>query len=504
MTFATVAAMRRIEQLEQERGTSWYQMMTDAGLAAAQLIGDRFALPGKRVTVLCGPGNNGGDGLVVAAALHRAGALVTVALTSGAPVREPAATALADLPAGVGMVVLPCRSISSIFQTDLLIDAIYGIGFTGEVSEQDSSLFQLAAASSAVKIALDLPSGMDGDNGRYTDCLRADLTIAIACYKAAHLVSWARQVGGELLLATTSLTTAAENSELLLSTLSRELVCLPPRLPWSHKGQNGRLAVLSGSRRFPGAAVLACMGALRSGVGYVTLLATQQVCNVVAGHLPEVTFIVLPENEQGGIDGTAAEDIIDNIALADAVLAGCGMGDTDDTATIVRTLLEHCKKPLLLDADGINALRGDAAALGSTAGPVVLTPHPGEFSRLAKEHIYGTGGDYTLAAARLSAETDTTLLLKGAITGIFMGRRQPVFSFMGNDGLARGGSGDLLSGVIGSLMAQGASPGEATLCGAWLHGRSAELAAAESNRRWMTPHDLADSLCDALCELTEG
>lgn len=501
MRFATTAAMRRIEELEHAKGVEYYEMMREAGECAAGLLCERFDFAGQKVTVLCGRGNNGGDGLVVAAYLHGHGAQVTVALVKGGPATQPAALALGDLPRDIPIVTLPVRSLSGLFSVDFIIDAIYGIGFAGEPSDEDIQLFCLCRDSAAVKISLDLPSGMEGDSGRFTDCFMADITIAMGVYKPAHLVSWHEDFCGELLLAQTALTRTAEESGLLLQSLTGELCALPMRQPWSHKGDNGRLAVVCGSRRFTGAAAIACAGALRAGAGYVHLLSTAQVCGTVAHYCPEVIFTVLPDNEAGGIDSIAAEQIVDVINRSDAALVGCGMGDSADTAAIVRAVLGGSVKPLLLDADGINGLSGDISLLQNTHCHVVLTPHPGEFSRLAKKHIMETKGDATLAAARVSAETGATLLLKGAVTGIFRGMQQPVFSFMGNDSLAKGGSGDLLSGITASLMAQRLAPGAAVLCGAWLHGRSAELASAELNRRWLQPSDLTDYLSFALDEL---
>lgn len=500
MTFATVAAMGRIEELEHQKGTGYYQMMTDAGNRAARLLCQRFDFKGKRVTVLCGCGNNGGDGFVVAARLWEQGAQVLVALVKGGPATEPAAIAFAQLPREVRIVTLPLKNLSELFFADFLIDAIYGIGFHGEPTEPEERLLYLCEECDAIKIALDLPSGVEGDNGRYRTCFPADITIAMGVCKPAHLVSWAPRFAGEVWLADTPLTVAAQQSGLLLHSLTPELCTLPERLPWGHKGNNGRLTLVCGSRRFPGAAVLACAAALHSGVGYVQLATTQHVCDLVAAQLPEVIYTPLPENPQGGIDAAALPQLLDLLDKSNTVAMGCGMGNSPDTTLLVQGVLAKCSVPLLLDADALGALAGKLDLLEAADCPIVLTPHPGEFSRMAQPHIDGSNEDYTLAAARLSVATGVTILLKGAVTGIFRGKRQPVFSFEGNDALARGGSGDLLTGIIASLMAQGLDGDGATLCGAWLHGRSASLAAAELNHRWLQPSDLIEFLEAAIEE----
>lgn len=500
MKFATVAAMRRIEEMENEKGTSYLQMMTEAGNRAAQLLCQRFDFKDKRVTVLCGRGNNGGDGFVVAARLQEQGARVLVALVNGGPATEAAAATFAQLPQEVRIVTLPLKNMAELFFADFLVDAIYGVGFHGEPGEAEERLLCLCEGCGAVKLSLDIPSGVEGDNGRFATCFKADLTIATGAYKPAHLVSWAPQFAGEILLADTALTTAAQQSGLLLHSLTGELCTLPERLPWGHKGSNGRLALVCGSRRFPGAAVLACAGALHSGVGYVHLLSTQHVCDIVAGHFPEVIYTPLPENEQGGIAASAVETILTALEQSSAAVVGCGMGNTEDTALVVGEILTRNKTPLLLDADGLGMLSKTTLPLVEADCPIVITPHPGEFSHIAGTHIDSTNDDYTLAAARLSASAGITVLLKGAVTGIFRGKRQPVFSFEGNDSLARGGSGDFLSGIIASLMAQGLDVDGATLCGTWLHGRSASIAAEELNHRWIQPGDLMEFLEAAIAE----
>lgn len=501
MKFATAAAMRRIEEMENQKGTSYLDMMTDAGNAAARIMLDRYSIKGKLVAVLCGKGNNGGDGIVAAGALMEAGAQVWLLLVKGEVAAQTAAQAMDSLPEGVTVVRNRDSFADIVDRADYIVDAVYGIGFSGELADEDKRLFACCKKSSGVKISLDLPSGAAADSGRYGCCFVADLTIAMAVPKAVHLVSWNREICGETVVAETPLTQTAQQSGLLLQGLTSELFSLPRRLPWSHKGDNGRLAVVCGSRQFPGAAVLSCQAALRSGVGYVRLCSTQYVCEIVAKHCPEVIFTVLPENRQGGISASGLDRLLPALKKSNAILAGCGLGNTRDTASVIELLLNCGETPLLLDADGINAIAPNPQRLGSDSRQIVLTPHPGEFSRLAPMHINDSQGDYTLAAAKLSLETGAVLLLKGPVTGIFRGREQPAFSFMGNDGLAKGGSGDLLSGMIASLMAQGLPAADATFCGSWLHGRCAGLAAEKLGRRSMLPSDLIACLPAAFREL---
>lgn len=501
MEFATVAAMRKIEELENQKGTSYLQMMLDAGKSATTIIAANYEVKDKQVVVLCGNGNNGGDGFVVAQGLLDRGAKVTVLLCCGQPKTLESKTVFEQMDAGV--CIVDDFAQCSVGCCDFIIDAVFGIGFHGSIPQELEDVFSACYASTAVKIALDIPSGVEGDNGRFVECFHADLTIAIAALKPAHLVSWRETTCGKVLVANTSLTNTALESKLLLKALTAEICTLPKRLPWSHKGDNGSLAVICGSAQYTGAAVFTCASALRSGCGYVYLLSTKKVCKQVSSHFPEVICVTLQENGSGGIDRSNISTILAQLQKSDAAVVGCGMGNTHDTACIVQALLNKSQVPLVLDADALNVLAGKLSLLEKANCPVAITPHPGEFSRLAKMHIYMACGDYTLAAARLSAQSKAVVLLKGAVTAIMRGEKQPIFSFGGNDALARGGSGDLLSGIIGALAAQGLGLDLAVPTGAWLHGRCAELAVAQGSKRSVLPSDLVAYLSQALSELEQ-
>jgi len=507
--FVTTAGMKELESLIARSGVSWQEMMERAGRSAAEAILERWPAEGKSVLVLCGKGNNGGDGFVVARRLAEAGASVTAALVQGEPATPESKTAFGRLPAAVTVTRDPVRAERELEGAELIVDGIFGTGFRGKVPEALKPLFLAAkkAGRRGVPVAaLDIPSGVEGDTGLYESCVPAALTVCMGARKPAHLVNWAGEYLGELVIGGIGAPPEAEAAFpgwLEALDFAGFRGCLPRRSHAGHKGQNGRLLLIAGSRQFPGAAVLAASAAARSGVGYVRLASTSRVCRIVAGHCPEVIDTVCPKNGRGGIAGGEKEVslLLEAAQGADAIAAGCGMEPGPDTLAIVRALLQQ-GKPLLLDAGAITALAEDPAPLSlleSAACRVVLTPHPGEYARLTGADPRAIGNNPFSPEHTISGKPKITLLLKGCVTGISQGERR-VWHFGGCDGLAKGGSGDVLTGIIGGLLAQGAEPFDAARAGAWLHGRAAQLCAQRHSRRGMVPSQLADWLGAAFLE----
>lgn len=506
--FVTTAGMKELESQVARSGVSYQRMMELAGRSAAAAILLRWQAEGKRVLVLCGKGNNGGDGFVVARCLAESGALVMVALVQGEPATRESETAFDQMPPEVAVVRDLSLAEEETEYTDLIVDGIFGTGFRGSVPETLEPLF--SAARRAKKrgipvVALDIPSGVEGDTGLYESCIPATLTVCMGARKPAHLVNWAGEYLGELTLGEIGAPTwleAAFPGWMEALDLETFRSCLPKRSHAGHKGRNGRLLLIAGSRQYPGAAVLAASAAVRSGVGYVRLASTSRVCRIVAERCPEVIHTVCQKNDRGGIAGgrEAVSALLGAAQGVDAVAIGCGMEPGPDLFAIVRTFLRQ-EKPLLLDAGALTVLARDPEAfslLENAACPVLLTPHPGEYARLTGADPQAVGNnpfspEYTIA------EPNITMLLKGYITSISQGERR-VWHFGGCDGLAKGGSGDVLTGIIGGMLAQGAEPFEAALAGAWLHGRAAKICAKEHSCRGMVPSQLADYLGNAFLE----
>lgn len=276
----------------------------------------------------------------------------------------------------------------------------------------------------------------------------------------------------------------------MIRRLNHELVLslLPDRNPWGHKGNFGKLLLLCGSRGYTGAAFFAAMGALRSGAGLVFLGVPESIYGIEAVKLNEPVIFPLPD-ESGRLSADAVPEILTRLPRMDAVLVGPGLGQSEGTLAVVRAVLEKAECPVIVDADGINVLSAHRDLLRGRKSPTILTPHDGEFARLGGV----IGEDRMAAAAALAEELGCTVLLKGHETCITDGT-DGYLNPTGNPGMAVGGSGDVLAGVITALLGAGLPPLEAAACGAWLHGAAGDRCAAELGQYGMLPTDMLSAL----------
>jgi len=276
---------------------------------------------------------------------------------------------------------------------------------------------------------------------------------------------------------------------------------LPVRPADSHKGTYGRLLNISGSLSYRGAASLSCLGALRAGVGLCMLASTKDVCNAVAAQTPEVMFCVLPDDENGNIhiDGSEAK-IKQEISSAKTILIGCGIGDGSHADALLKYTIESSSCPVIIDADGLNALSRNLELLNSVKIPIILTPHPGEMSKLFGIKTSEVNKDRDGAALQFVKKYNVTLVLKGNKTLIASSDGQLIQNPTGNPGLAKGGSGDILAGIIAGLAAQGLTPFAASCCGVFLHGLSADKTAKRHGQYAMLPSEIAVDLAEILAE----
>lgn len=269
---------------------------------------------------------------------------------------------------------------------------------------------------------------------------------------------------------------------------------IPPKAVDLHKVTSGRMLAICGSRDFSGAAALCCLGALKSGCGYVTLASTAYVCQTVAQHHMTPTYIFLPETDRGRIAFSSVQSVLSQMDSYHAVVLGCGLGLDSDTSALVSSILDNSKSTLVLDADGINAVEKNINVLTRFQGHMIITPHEGEMSRL-----YGKSSEWihqrrSQVAAEVACTYGITVVLKGPHTLIASPDGTVLENYTGNSGLAKAGSGDLLSGMIGSLAAQGIEPFWAAAAGVYLHGTAADLAAARLSKFSMQPQDIMDDL----------
>jgi NAD(P)H-hydrate epimerase len=444
--------------------------------------------------VVCGGGNNGGDGFVIARELHRSGVEVAVVATKDEYSGDPA-TNLAAL-RGLGLKVEGPERLGELLDgADLVVDALLGTGFSGAVREREADLIRRINASGTAVVAVDITSGVDGSTGEVTgEAVRADLTICAHAAKAGCLISPGREHAGEVAIVEIGIPPAADVESSLAWTDRASLRGHIPRTEDpAHKYSAGALLVVAGTRAMTGAPVMVVGGAQRTGCGIVLLATAEGAAPAVDLQLTEAIVYGIPESD-GVMAAGALEEILEHAGRATAVVLGPGMGTGEEGRRLVAGILENVEAPVLLDADAISNVAGSDAVLGREA-PTVLTPHAGELGRLL-----GTGaGDVSARrlqwARRAAEENGCCVLLKGSDTLVVEGKRAAVNS-TGGVALATAGTGDVLSGVIGALLARGMEPYDAARAGAWAHGRAAELWLEDTG--W--PHEslIATDLLDYL------
>ena len=490
MKVVTVDQMVALEQAAERHGTSTDTLMENAGLAVAEAAREFMGgAAGKRVLVLVGPGNNGADGLVTARHLRRWGADVTAYVVAGRPDPDPKMDLALEYGVGVSWVDEDpdLKTLSqAVARCHLAIDAMLGTGrsrpLSGAVKDGVSSLSLCPSGSTGPKIlALDLPTGLNPDTGEVDPaCVRADTTVALGCPKVGLLTFPAAEYVGRLQVADIGLPPGLEeerqiNLELLTAEWVREH--LPARPVNSHKGTFGHSLVVAGSRHYVGAAYLAAQAAVRVGAGLATLASPYSVYTIAAGKLTEVIHLPLPEDGDGRMHPDGSRVIRDGLDRYDAMLVGCGMGVSDGTGSFLERLLlaePWPSLPTVVDADGLNNLSRLPDWWSRLGGPVVLTPHPGEMATLTQNTTEEVQKDRIWSVRQWSNRWNVTVALKGALTVIGEPGGLVRISPFANPGLASGGTGDVLTGVIAGLMAQGLSPSHAACCGVYLHGRAAE------------------------------
>ncbi len=459
---------------------------------------------GDRVLVLCGKGNNGGDGLVAARLLAAEGALVVVLLLAEVADLSPnAATNLNRLPATV-QVVTPGREAwiatveEELAAADLVVDAVFGTGITPPLRSPYPEIFRAVNDAGLPCVAADIPSGVGGDDGRVAPvAIAADVTVTMGLPKRGLLLPPGRDFAGEIVVADIGFpddvcARHAPDHHWLADEDYLEL--LPPRPTDTHKYRCGTLLVLAGSRTYGGAAHLAGMGALRSGAGLVTLAAPRCLETALRVGLPEVIVAPLAETPNGTIAPLDAAALAPLLDRRGALAVGPGLGADPDTDAWIVEMLATAALPLVVDADALSAFARTGETPRFAHTEVILTPHAGELARLTGLTADEIASRRFEVAADCAARWRCVLLLKGSPTLVAMPDGRVHINGTGDDALARGGSGDVLTGLLAGLLAQGLGAGEAALLGAHVHGRAGTLAASGRSTRGVLVREIADAI----------
>ena len=481
------------QQASEQIGLPTMVLMENAGKAvagaAADFLEDCF---GKNIVIFTGKGNNGGDGLVAARWLVNQGARVKVFLVS--PWQELVGDAAAQLRIcrKCGIELLPLKDDRgswdvaevSCRQADLLIDGILGTGFKGVLNGDQQRACRLINSVAVPVLAIDIPSGVDADSGLADeDAVQAELTVTMALAKPGLFLYPGAELAGELIVADIGMPdTLLEQAEGKKFLLTPEIVrdLLPLRGGNCHKGEAGRVVVAAGSPGFTGAAALCANAAVKAGAGLVSLLTPLCSREVLAVKLTEVMVEGLIERMPGVLGGGAAGAVLDKAGRADVFAIGPGLGTSGSTAEVIREILQAMEVPVVIDADALTALQGYTGILNTMQAPKVLTPHPGELGRLLDLDPDDVDARRLELAAQYAVEWNAVLVLKGAPTVIGCPDGSVYVNATGNSAMATGGCGDVLTGIIAGLAAQGVSLQEAALAGVYLHGAAGDLASGGS------------------------
>lgn len=512
MKALTVSQMKNVERTSDTLGVSYLQLMENAGVACARKIAHKYSIINKAVVILCGNGNNGGDGFVLAQKLHEKGGNITTILCQGAS-RTTESREMFSRIDQKQIDILEAESdlaiaLFKIKQADYIIDCLFGTGFHGNIDGMSRQLIVRANTSSAVRIAIDIPSGISGNGDTISDVyFQAESTLALGAYKKAHDHSQTKPFCGEIELIDIGIPDEAYTQiNLDVIDLTDELVAslLPVRDPESNKGDYGKLLNISGSVGMGGAALMSTKAALRCGVGLVSLAAPRSVVQSGYHQIPEALTIPLQESSCGSIGEKNTTFLEEALPKYSAGLIGCGLGQDEATQKAVCSLVKFCKTRLVLDADGINAICTDINILKETKAEIVLTPHPGEMARLTGLSIPQIQADRVKAAHDFAVEYGQILVLKGHNTLIALPTGEVYLNPTGNAGMAKGGSGDILAGMTAAFAAQKMSLKDAVILAVYLHGLAADLCAGQLTQYAMTATDLISFLPAAFRKLLSG
>jgi ADP-dependent NAD(P)H-hydrate dehydratase / NAD(P)H-hydrate epimerase len=478
------ADTQALDREAEARGTPVSQLMERAGMAVARAAIELAAgAYGRRAVLVCGKGNNGGDGLVAARHLHRAGMGVEVFLLADpTALGEPAASKLEELTrAGIRpRTFSPADLARSLQRSDVAVDAIFGTGFRGEPEGDHLEAIGLLNGSPAPIVAVDVPSGVEGDTGAVRGgAVMADVTVALGAPKAGDVLLPGGSHVGVLEVADIGLRQDLLTSDLSLVEAADVRAWIPTRPREAHKRSTGVVLVVAGSTRMTGAPQLVAEGALRAGAGLVTVAVPEPILSTVQAGTLEPTFLGLPFTAGGSIAGSAWDMLAPELERFDAIALGPGLTRDPETAGLARKIATESGVPVVVDADAINAFEGRASELAGRRAPGVITPHEGEFARLFGMPASEIAEDRVGLVRKAASEAAGVVLLKGPHTLVARPDGEVRVNPTGDQTLATGGTGDVLTGAIAALLARGLDPADAASAAAYVHGLAGELAGRE-------------------------
>jgi NAD(P)H-hydrate epimerase len=516
MRVLNAAQMREAdERAIQEIGIPSIVLMENAGRQVVAALEASFGdLASSEVAILCGRGNNGGDGFVVARTLHQRGVDVSVfVIGSVADVRGDARQNL-EILGRLGLTAVEIAGgqdwelhFSEIAECDVIVDAIFGTGLKAPLAGLLETIAADVNGSGIPVVAVDLPSGLSADTSEIIgECVRATITVTMGAPKLPLILPPADACAGRIVIADIGIPVSIIESvdgpgiELLTRETIRDMIA--PRQADAHKGDFGHVLLVAGSTGRTGAAYLAATGALRSGAGLVTVATPRRCLPIVAGMAAEYMTLPLEDDEAGEIAAGAIDALL--ARDHDVIAAGPGLGTGVGVVEFVTALLERTSVPLVLDADALNVLASNPERLtgGDGSRDVIVTPHPGEMARLTGLSVEEVQANRLEVARTFATSRQLYVILKGHRTLIATPGGEVFVNPTGNAGMASGGSGDLLTGMVAAWLGQLLDTDAACKIAVFLHGLAGDLAEADEGEIAMTPSDVAAHLGDAVMELT--
>jgi NAD(P)H-hydrate epimerase len=512
----TAAQMREADRFTiEDIGIPSLVLMENAGRQVVAAIEAAYEpqLNG-RIAVLCGRGNNGGDGFVVARTLMQRGVECAVFVIGAvADVRGDARVNL-DILGRLGVTVVEINDeqtwelhFSEISQCTVIVDAIFGTGLKQALGGMLETVVADVNASGIPIVSIDLPSGLSADTPHLIgDCIDASMTVTLAAPKLPLILPPGEAHAGDVVIADIGIPTdvidGLEGGQIELLTREDARMLLEPRAADSHKGDFGRVLIIAGSLGKTGAAHLSGMGALRSGAGLVTIATPASCLPIVASLAPEFMTEPLPESKDGQVRAEAMERIAD--FTQDVIACGPGLGRGASVGEFVRALIDRAETPLVLDADALTVLSDDPGRLlGREERDIIITPHPGEMARLVGTSTEEVQANRIEVASEFASTHHVYVVLKGHRTIVATPEGRIFINPTGNAGMATGGTGDVLTGMIAAFLAQLLDAEAACRLAVFLHGMAGDLAEVSEGEVAMTATDLLAHISDAICDLTK-
>jgi hydroxyethylthiazole kinase-like uncharacterized protein yjeF len=493
-------------------------LMENAGRGVAEIVKQEYSsLESKHILVICGKGNNGGDGFVVARLLSNSGARISVVLmVSPSELKGDAKTNFKILQTfakkssdQITVRQYSKRLLAKLPRPDIVVDAMFGTGFTGFVRKPFSDIIVWVNNQKAKIVAMDIPSGINGTTGVVENCaIRANVTVTFGYLKSGLLCNQGREFVGSVRVVDIGVPRMISEDKRLQNFLVEKMDVhrvIPKRSIHAHKYSVGKVLVLAGSKGFTGAAALCCTSALRAGAGAVVLGTPEPIYPILARKLTETMVFPLPATSAGTLSLAALDAIREKLSWADVVVIGPGLSQNSETQQLIFKIFLEYRGKILIDADGLNALAiHGIKILRSLRAKFILTPHVGEFSRLSKLSTKDVEEHRIDVAREWAKRIGVTIVLKGVPTIVASQDGSAIINSTGNPGMATAGTGDVLSGIIAGLWAQGMSDAEAAWAGVYLHGLSGNIIANKIGERSIVANDIIDNLPAALQNVEAG